>query len=66
VYVRDRPKSDLSARFAASLAPRYKGPFKIAKLISKQVLLIQGTEPTPWRVHVQDIKVCHKKEEDSN
>ena len=60
VYVRNRVQSDKAQGLCMSFAPKYKGPYKIIEILSKEVLVVETAKDKTSKVHVQDVKPAHE------
>lgn len=58
VYKKEYPLSNAAKHFSAKLAPKFSGPYRIKKIISPVIVLLQiPNSRRSERVHVKDIKV---------
>lgn len=65
VYRREHVLSDTSKGFMANLAPKFAGPFRIARVESPVIVEIRNLDNNRFcgRVHVKDLKVAHEIED---
>ena len=59
VYLRNHVLSDATNRFCAKLAPKYKGPFRLHKMITRNVFeLVDGEGISVGKWHCDHLKPC--------